>query len=176
MKPTVSDLSKIIVKSALGLDGAMIETIDTHNHLIYQITKQDGRVYVLRMTNPDSYRRSEWIQIGEEFEILRALERRGLELGPKVYSVHESQGFGAAIIQEFVEATCFNQLLINSRHLRGAAHAIARLNMAGLNASELPFLDKYKEYSMTISDDIRWYGRLLDTLRRIRKERLNIQK
>ena len=152
-KPILTEIQKYIDSlNPLGLKGASITTISERNHLIYRLEK-DGETYALRMINPESYRRGEWINMAEEYQILKALEPTGL--GPKVYYLLGPKGYhldGKSsppfLIQEFVEAKCFNELKpLSQEHLVGTARAIALLNSRRLTSENLSFLKKYEEQS-----------------------------
>lgn len=162
-KPTLEEICKYLDSlNPLGLKGATINTVSERNHLIYRLEKE-GRLYALRMINPESYRKGEWISMAEEYQILKALEPTGL--GPEVYYLDEkfSPPF---LIQEFVETMCFNDLKpLSEMHLKAAARAIAVLNSQGPTPERLPFLEKYREESYE-RRTLLYRLRLLDSIRR----------
>lgn len=152
-------------RDILGLRGARVELASARNHLIYRLEK-DGRVFALRMINSESYRAGEWASMAEEYAILQAIEPTGL--GPRVHYLDE--GFSLPfLIQEFVTATCFNDLkpLHSGRqvYLKEMAAAIARLNSCDLNPRRFPFMRKYVQngYENSFSS---WFFRLADSMRR----------
>ena len=163
-KTTVDDIRHYLARrNPLGLRGAAVAELSASNHLIYRVAK-DGRVFALRMVNPESYRRREWIAIHEEFAILRAIKGSGL--GPQAHFLDEEHE-PPLIIQEFVEAECFNVLKPLAReHLVGAARAIAGLNGLVITPAQLPFLSKYarRGYRGSFAS---WCFRLADALRRL---------
>lgn len=162
-KPTIEEIQKYInIHDPLELKGVQVRIVSKHNHLIYRLEK-DGRVYALRMINPESYRAREWISMVEEYKLLKALEPTGL--GPKVFLVDEefSPPF---LIQELVEATCFNDLKpFSEEHLRSTAYAIAELNSQAITPERFPFMNQYREKGYQ-KRELVWYFRLLETLRR----------
>lgn len=170
-KPSTSDVRSYLDRvNPLGLRNAKLDLVNAHNHIIYRVEQNDGSVYVLRMINPESYRAGEWVNMNEEFRILKVLELRGLELGPRVYFLDEDKFSIPILIQDFVEATCFNDLKPLSRqHLEGAARAVATLNTASIDQSNLHFLKKYTKESFEKSG-FAWKVRLLDSFRRAPKK------
>ncbi|TSC69227.1 MAG: hypothetical protein G01um101466_126 [Parcubacteria group bacterium Gr01-1014_66] len=157
-KPASETLAAYLEKTnLLELARAHVELISAHNHLIYRVQK-DYREYALRMINPESYRKEEWISIPEEYAVLKAIEHT--RLGPRVYALDEIHT-PSFVIQDFVRATCFNNLKpLAEEYLIGAAHAIALLNMQNITPAILPFLDKYtyRGYHQRL---MIWYARLL---------------
>lgn len=162
-KPTADDIRHYLARrNPLGLRGATVEEVPAQHHLIYRVAK-DGRVYAFRMVNPASYRRGEWISMREEDAILRAIKVSGL--GPRPYFLDERHE-PPLLIQEFVEATCFNALKPLSReHLVGAAEAIAELNGLPITAEKMPFLANYARRGYRGSFPS-WCFRLADAFRR----------
>lgn len=140
-KPTVQEIKEYLDgKNYLGLRGADVSVIAERNHLMYRLEKE-GTVYALRMINPESHRRHEWISMAEEFAILDAI--RSSVLGPKPH-VFDREFQEPFMIQEFVTAACFNDLKpLSQEHLTGAARAIALLNSQPVTPMRLPFVEKY---------------------------------
>lgn len=163
-KPTVAEIrSYLDERNPLGLRGAAVTVVAERNHLIYRVTK-GGETLAVRMINPAGYRRGEWISMAEEYAILRAIGHTGL--GPRVYFLDE-QHEPPFLIQEFVQAACFNDLKpLSEEHLVGAARAIATLNAMDISPARLPFMRKYvrRDYA---GSGVTWYYRLLDSLRRM---------
>lgn len=157
-KPTVGEIQSYLDRhDILGLRGAGIKVVSERNHLIYRVERR-GKIYALRMINPESHRKDEWISMAEEYAILKAVEPAG-GIGPKVYYLDEefSPPF---LIQEFVTATCFNDLKpLREEHLEGAARAIALLNSLPLSPRNLPFLKKYEARAFQKRLRV-WHGRL----------------
>lgn len=121
-------------RRALGLGGASVRLIASGNHLIYRVDR-GGRVCALRMINPTSYRRREWISMADEYAILRAITPT--KLGPKAYAYAGSFD-PPFLVQEFITATCFNDLKpLREEHLTAAARAIAALNTCDLDPRQL---------------------------------------
>ena len=162
-KPTLAEVKNYLDESnAFNFRGAELKIVSAHNHLIYRAEKNNA-VYAIRMTNPESYRAREWISMGEEFEILRAIEKTGL--GPKAYYLDKTFRV-PFLIQEFVEADCFNILKpLSVYHLERAAWAIAQLNLADITPKALPFMSQYQEKSLMKSVFV-WQARLADSVRR----------
>lgn len=157
--------SYLDLNNPLSLRGARLSVTGEHNHLIYRVEK-DGRTYAIRMVNPENYRAGEWIGVEKEFEILGLLEHT--RLGPQVHYL-DRHFSPPLLIQEFVEATCFNDLKpLSADHLQGAARAIAELNTSGVTPDELPFLLKYEERGFR-GRGLVWGARLADALRRKRR-------
>lgn len=166
-KPTIEEIRKCL--DGWGLKDARLKIVSEHNHLIYRVENKE-KVYALRMINHESYRKKEWISMGEEYILLKALEEIGSSLGPKVYAC-DTLFEPPFLIQEFVKATCFNDIKLLSEHLVGAAHAIAELNAQDLR-KKLPFLEKYTELGFK-KRGLVWSLRLFDSLRRtLRKDLL----
>lgn len=144
-----------------------VSPISERNHLIYRLeNKLDGRVYALRMINPESYRHGEWITMAEEYEILNDLASTGL--GPKVYAV-DNQFSPPFIIQEFIEGQCFNDLKpLSEEYLVAAAQAIAELNYQHISPERFSFMEKYVERAFQKTGR-GWLYRLADSVRRARR-------
>lgn len=165
-KPTLDEIQHLGMLKLYGLQGATIEEVSARNHLIYRV-KKGSRDYALRMINPESYRAGEWISMYEEFEILRAIEHTGL--GPKVFALFEECFASPFLMQEFVEATCFNDLKpLSSKHLVGAAQAIATLNAQDITPKRFPFLKKYVQKSYRGRGFV-WRFRLMEAILRTRR-------
>ena len=102
------------------------------------------------MINPESYRQGEWVNIPEEYVILKYLEKTGL--GPRSYFVDPERFVFPLMIQEFIEAACFNDLKpLSEEHLAAAAKAIALLNSQGITPENFPFRKGYTRYSYLTS-------------------------
>lgn len=133
--PTADEIHKYLsARNPLGLGGANVRLIALGNHLIYRLEKA-GRVFCLRMINPESYRRREWISISGEYAILHAIAPT--HLGPEVYA-YDGSFDPPFLLQEFITATCFNDLKpLGEEHLVAAARAIAALNACDLDPRQL---------------------------------------
>ena len=164
-KPTVADIQEYLdERNPFGLAGAAVTVVAERNHLIYRVKRRGGDVYALRMVNPESYRRKEWISMANEHAILKAVAPTGL--GPMVYFLDE-QFSPSFLIQEFVQAACFNDIEpLAEEHLRAAAQAIALLNKQLITLGQLPFLSKYVRRDYAGSGGV-WYYRLADSIRRM---------
>lgn len=166
-KPTVQEIEEYLNSSNIcDLRGATVKLVAEKNHLIYRLDKGE-KIYALRMINPESYRAREWISVEEEYAILKIIGPTGL--GPKVFfrDTYFSPSF---VIQEFIEATCFNKLKpLSEEHLRVTAEAIALLNVLNITPEKLPFLKKYIERSYH-GRSFAWYSRLLDSFMRLRNK------
>ncbi len=168
-KPTVAEIQSYLdERDPLRLRGAAVTAVAERNHLIYRITK-GRRSYALRMINPESYRRTEWISMAREFDILRVIEPTGL--GPKAYmfipDFVDPPFQTGALIHEFITATCFNDLKpLADEHFVAAAQAIATLNVMDISPVRFPFMRRYvrKDYA---GSGVVWYYRLFDSLRRM---------
>jgi hypothetical protein len=166
MKKSITERLKnyVALHNPLGLCGSEINLLNKNNgnHLIYKIQKDD-RVYILRMMNPENCGVYEQIAIGEEYEVLKALEHTNLV--PKVYYL-DIDASPALLIQEFVDdAICFKNLRpFSKEHLVDAAQAIAYLNCQNITPKKFPFMNKYAGKSMS-QKSIVWYCGLLDALR-----------
>lgn len=150
-KPTIARIQEYLkTYDPLDLSGASIKLISEHNHLHYQVEK-DGKVYCLRMINPESYRRGEWLHIAEEYTLLKHLEFTGL--GPRPYFVDPERFTLPLLIQEFVSnITCFNDLKpLNRKHLEATAQAIAFLNAQDITPEKFPFRERFTRYSYLTS-------------------------
>lgn len=154
-KPSVQEIQAYLdTHDPLGLRGAIVEPVAERNHLIYRVEKA-GQVFCLRTINPESYRRREWITMAEEYAILRAIEPTGL--GPRAYHLDEGSS-PPFLIQEFVEATCFNDLKpLSGDRLTAAARAIAVLNSCDISPEHFPFMRKYVHRGYRGSARSWWY-------------------
>ncbi len=163
-KPSIEEIQTYLnTRDLLGLRGAHVELVSARNHLIYRVEKA-GQVFCLRMINPESYRRHEWLSIAEEYAILKVIEPT--DLGPKVYFL-DQQFSPPFLIQEFVTATCYNDLKpLREEYLVAAARAIAVLNSCDIAPEDFPFMRKYlrRDYA---GSGYAWYIRLADSLRRL---------
>ena len=168
-KPSIAEVRQWLdVRNPLALSGAEVGVVSERNHLIYHVTKGE-RVYALRLINPESYRRGEWISMTEEFEILKAIEPTGL--GPRAYAFEWGAPYMTQplsfMIQEFVEAACFNGLKpLTEEHLVGAAWAIALLNQQPISPERFPFMRKYVHEGFQRAK-LAGYFRLVDSFRRL---------
>ena len=162
--PTVDEVrAHLNARGLLRLVNASVELVAARNHLVFRVEKA-GQVFCLRMINPESYRRHEWITMAEEYALLRAIEPIGL--GPQAYYLdkHFEPPF---LIQEFVRAACFNDLKpLAEEHLTAAARAIAILNAMDISPAHFPFMRKYVRKDYGGSGRV-WYFRLFDSLRRL---------
>ena len=150
-KPTIGQIQEYLKKyNPLNLSGALIKLISEHNHLHYRLEKDD-KVFCLRMINPESYRRGEWIDMPEEHVVLKYLEGTGL--GPKSYFVDAERFVIPLMIQEFItDAVCFNDLKpLSKEHLITTAQAIARLNEQDITPERFPFRKGFTRYSYLTS-------------------------
>jgi aminoglycoside phosphotransferase (APT) family kinase protein len=182
-KPSIYNIGAYLdVKNPLGLRDARVELVSERNHLIYRVEK-NGEVYCLRMINPESYRRGDWISMHDEYMLLSQLESS--ELGPKPYlkdtfyligekvsSFEDGSTEYHVIFQEFVDdAVCFNRLKPLPRDLlEKASRAIARLNSLEITPQTLSFLRGKRHQRVTYGQHVfskrNWTYRLLDALRR----------
>lgn len=168
-KPTIAQIQEYLKKyNPLDLNGASVSLISKHNHLHYRLQK-DERVYCLRMINPESYRRGEWITIPEEHIILKLIQSTGL--GPKSYFVDPERFILPLLIQDFVsDAVCFNDLKpLSRKHLIATAQAIARLNEQNITPERFPFREGYTRFSYLTSIKT-WRGRLAQIKRSRQKD------
>jgi hypothetical protein len=146
----------------LNLRGAKLTLIGEHNHLVYRAEKGES-AFAIRMINPESYRAGEWISMAEEYALLRALA--DTSLAPWAYYLGEDFQ-PPLLIQEYIQATCFNDLKpLSVAHLVGAARAIAELNSQPLSPETLLFLKKYTGSSFHWRMIV-WQARLADAVRR----------
>lgn len=156
-KPTIEQIQEYLSKyNPLDLSGASVSLISEHNHLHYRLEKDD-KVYCLRMINPETYRAGEWLQIPEEYTLLKYLENSGL--GPKSYFVEPERFVLPLMIQEFVsDAVCFNDLKpLSQEHLVATAQAIALLNSQDIAPEKFPFRDTRYSYLTSVKT---WRERL----------------
>lgn len=162
-KPSVDEIQTYLNITLPWLRGAHVELVSARNHLVYRLEK-DGQSFALRMINPESYRRHEWVSMAEEYAILKAIEPNGL--GPRVYALDE-QFSPPFLIQEFVEATCFNDLKpLSGEQLIAVARAIAVLNSMDVSPEYFPFMQKYVRRGYEGSKRS-WFFRLADSIRRM---------
>lgn len=163
-KPTTSEI-RAHIRASGKLDARAVHVIsDTANHLMYGVIISEDEHLALRMVNPESYRRSEWISAAEEFELLHALVGSGLAPTP----VYLDETFRIPfLVQEFVKATCFNELKPLSNELIGkAALAIAKLNTRAsrLAPHATPWMRSYEKQGF--GSGVEKYVRLADAVRR----------
>jgi len=150
-KPTIGQIQEYLKRyNPLGLSGASISLINEHNHLHYRLEKDD-KVFCLRMINPESYRRGEWLHIPEEYTLLKHLEFTGL--GPRPYFVDPERFILPLLIQEFVaDVICFNDLKpLSKEHLVATAQTIALLNAQRITPDNFPFRKRFTRYSYLTS-------------------------
>jgi len=162
--PTADQVRAHIRAHYADFRDADVELFDAHNHVIYRVILPGGRTYAIRMINPESYRRGEWISVAEEHDILAAIAGTGL--GPKTYGC-DDRLVEPFILQEFVTATCYNDLKpLSDEHLASAARAIALLNEEPISPDRFPFMRQYihKGYARASAA---WYFRLADSIRRL---------
>ena len=158
-KPSIEQIQEYLEKyNPLDLSGASVKLISEHNHLNYKLEK-DGKVYYLRMINPETYRAGEWMRISEEYTLLKHLETS--RLGPKVYYLDPERFLLPLFIGEFIsDAVCFNELKpLSEKHLIGVAQAIALLNSQDITPEKFPFRKGYTRYSYLTSVET-WQKRL----------------
>lgn len=148
-QPTLAEVQRALRTLPIEhLTGAAITLVSARNHLIYRLEGPRG-AFILRMINPESYRRGEWISMQEEWQVLRAIAATGR--GPRVYALPKVYLAGVrqahpALIQEFVEATCFNALKpLTREHLVETARAIAEVNAQEIGPERFPFMAQYVE-------------------------------
>lgn len=171
-KPTIGQIEEYLKKyNPLDLGGAKVELFNEHNHLHYRV-EEGGRVYCLRMINPESYRAGEWLTIPEEYTILKLLENSWL--APLARYVDPERFVLPLMIQDFVsDATCFNDLdVLSEKHLIAAAEAIALLNAQPINPDNFPFREGFTRYSYLTSVRT-WRERLAFIKRNTREEVLD---
>ncbi|GEM_PF-2944538 len=150
-KPTIAEIREYLEEfNPLGLKGASIDLISVHNHLHYRLGKA-GKIYCLRMVNPESHRAGEWLTIPEEYVVLHHLKFIGL--GPIPYFVDPERFRLPLFIQEFVSGViCFNDLKpLNKEHLKATAEAIALLNSRNIDPIRFPFRKGFTRYSYLTS-------------------------
>lgn len=165
-KPSVTEIARRL-RGNNKYGYVTVEALSERNHLIYSVKTLDGQAYALRMINPESYRKDEWITMAEEYEILGELESTGL--GPKVYAL-DNQFSPPFIIQEFIEGQCFNDLKpLSEEHLVAAAQAIAKLNSQRISRVKFSFMEKYVKESFQKTGRV-WFYRLVDSVRRSRQK------
>jgi aminoglycoside phosphotransferase (APT) family kinase protein len=172
-KPTLGEVREYLKKyNPLGLSGAMVDLFNEHNHLHYRLEK-DGKVYCLRMINPETYRAGEWVEIAEEYVLLKRLENTGL--GPKSYYVDPERFILPLMIQEFItDAICFKDFKpLAEQHLVAAAQAIALLNAQPINPDNFPFRERFTRYSYLTS--VRTWRQRLDVIKKYDQEIRNYE-
>lgn len=178
-RPTTHQIKQYFNKyNPRNLAGATVELVNAHNHLIYRAQK-NGKVYCLRMINPESWRAGQWLSAAEEYTILKYLENSGL--GPNAYFVDPERFVIPLMIQEFIDdAVCYKNLKpLSEKYLIAAAQAIALLNSQNITPENFPFREGYTRYSYLTSiktwqrrlEEIKAAGRkdLLEWTEKIRK-------
>lgn len=165
MLPSESKI-KTDLQTNCGLGNVRVELMSARNHLIYKIRHTDGKLWVLRMINPESYRKKEWVLVLEEFCILNELYSTALV--PKVEWVSSDfrGDIPPYILQEFIVGMPLNTLKpLSTELLERTARAIAKVNKANLSPEKYPFIKKYVRRGYHHQNRV-WYFRLLDAIRR----------
>ena len=138
-KPTIEEIQKYLdTYNPFGLAHATISQVREHNHLIYRVSRYD-KDFCLRMINPESYRRREWISMSDEYILLKRLEPSGL--GPRAHFADTRRFAIPLIIEEFVtRVDAFSALKpLQEEHIIAAAKAIALLNSRDISPANFPF-------------------------------------
>lgn len=142
------------------------DIVSSRNHIIYKITRHpDGKLWAMRMVNPSSYRKNDWISVTGEYLILCELSKLGL--GPKVYSFGiPSLPLQPFILQEYVDHTVsFNRLPLKPENLAAVSQAIALINQQDISPERFPFMEKYVKRGYHHQNFV-WHYRLADSMRR----------
>ena len=145
-----------------GVNSDRLTFIGGKNHLHYHAYNQMGLAVCLRMVDPESYRRKEWISAGDEYVILERLKETGL--APKPYYL-DTNFLVPILIEEYIpNPRSFNTLMpLQDAHIALAARAIGKLNAQPITPKNFQFRQRSFDPSY-LKSLLVWIGRLVYTM------------
>lgn len=119
-----------------------VRELSSHNHLIFEAANSAWpQPRVIRMINPESSRRNEFLPIKHEFQLLEALGKT--DIVPKVYLLNDRFRV-PFMVMEWIKGKALTDTDVGREYLRKVAFAVARLHNTGVAEQDLPFLKKYR--------------------------------
>lgn len=165
-RPTPQDIEQHLEKNTyLRLAPHSAQEVSTGNHLIFKgVREQNGQSVCIRMVNPKSHRRNDFVTMREEYELLSDLASN--EHFPKVYGFVHATDFPPYLVLEWMEGKSFNDLKpLRDEHIRACTDAIARVNTAPLSSSVRELITGRDFLSYYLSDS--YWGSVLNWAKRL---------